>query len=78
MQGGYRQWVAEGLPAKQGASDYSASPADVIGERVALLADSTTSSLCALYIFRPCLMNDRQWTVPSVLPSGEDTVVSVL
>ncbi|CAL8468025.1 g7564 [Coccomyxa elongata] len=45
VEGGYRQWLAEGLPAKQGVSDYSASPADVIGERVALLADTTTSSL---------------------------------
>ncbi|EIE20768.1 hypothetical protein COCSUDRAFT_67224 [Coccomyxa subellipsoidea C-169] len=45
VEGGYRQWLNEGLPAKQGASDYATSPADVIGERVALLAGTTSSSL---------------------------------
>ncbi|KAK9901620.1 hypothetical protein WJX75_005190 [Coccomyxa subellipsoidea] len=45
VEGGYRQWLAEGLPAKEGASDYAASAADVIGERVALLAGTTGSSL---------------------------------
>ncbi len=49
-QGGYRQWLNEGLPAKQGASDYATSPADVIGERVALLAGTTSSSLCAPFL----------------------------
>ena len=51
VQGGYRQWLAEGLPAKEGASDYAASPADVIGEQVALLAGTTGSSLCAPFSF---------------------------
>ena len=44
LQGGYRAWVNAGLPTKD-SSDYTASPVDVIGERLNVVTTAATGSL---------------------------------